>query len=221
MNPPSLRGSAPVIRVLLVDDSALSLELISRLLAVAPDIEVVGGAHDGAQALELIEQLQPDVICTDLHMPKMDGLALTRELMVRHPLPILVLSISVQAEQEHNIFSMLEAGALDVLAKPRGGPEANFGVIANDLITKIRILSGVKVIGRRKTAATSTPAAPPMAVKAIFSASQTTATGVRWILAAAANASQPWARKPAPVARISVAMRSTMKIFSGAVAPAR
>ena len=168
MNPPSLRGSAPVIRVLLVDDSALSLELISRLLAVAPDIEVVGGAHDGAQALELIEQLQPDVICTDLHMPKMDGLALTRELMVRHPLPILVLSISVQAEQEHNIFSMLEAGALDVLAKPRGGPEANFGVIANDLITKIRILSGVKVIGRRKTAATSTPSAPllPLGVTA-------------------------------------------------------
>ena len=168
MNPPSLRGSAPVIRVLLVDDSALSLELISRLLAVAPDIEVVGGAHDGAQALELIEQLQPDVICTDLHMPKMDGLALTRELMVRHPLPILVLSISVQAEQEHNLFSMLEAGALDVLAKPRGGPEANFGVIANDLITKIRILSGVKVIGRRKTAATSTPSAPllPLGVTA-------------------------------------------------------
>ena len=151
MNAPSLRGSAKMIRVLLVDDSALSLELVSRMLAAAPDIKVVGRAHDGAQALELIEQLHPDVICTDLHMPTMDGLALTREVMVRHPLPILVLSMSVQAEQEHNIFSMLEAGALDVLAKPRGGPEANFGVIANDLITKIRVLSGVKVIGRLKT----------------------------------------------------------------------
>jgi two-component system chemotaxis response regulator CheB len=167
MNTQSVNSTKGIIRVLLVDDSALSLELVSRMLAAAPDIEVVGRAHDGAQALELIEQLHPDVICTDLHMPKMDGLALTRELMVRHPLPILVLSISVQAEQEHNIFSMLEAGALDVLAKPRGGPEANFGVIANDLITKIRILSGVKVIGRRKTApgaATSTPAAPPVSL---------------------------------------------------------
>ena len=97
-------------------------------------------------------RLRPDVVCTDLHMPRMDGLALTRELMARHPLPILVLSVSVQAGQEHNIFRMLDAGALDVLAKPRGGAEADFGSIARDLVTKIRILSGVKVIRERRAA---------------------------------------------------------------------
>jgi two-component system chemotaxis response regulator CheB len=82
----------------------------------------------------------------------MDGLEFTRLVMTRNPLPILVLSVSVRAEQEHNIFQMLEAGALDILAKPRGGLESDFGIIAHDLITKIRILAGVKIIGRRRAA---------------------------------------------------------------------
>jgi len=147
-----------------VDDSPLAVELIRRMLANAPDIHIAGVAGNGVEALALIEQLHPDVICTDLHMPVMDGLALTHEVMATQPLPILVLSVSVQAEQGRNIFAMLEAGALDILAKPRGGTEDNIGVIGKDLITKIRILSGVKVIGRRKTAraATSIPAVPPL-----------------------------------------------------------
>jgi two-component system chemotaxis response regulator CheB len=140
---------------MLVDDSPLSIEIIRRMLATAPEITVVGTASNGEEALELIPRVRPDVICTDLHMPKMDGVELTHMVMTRHPLPILVLSVSVQAEQEHNIFQMLEAGALDILAKPRGGLEADFGVTAHDLITKIRILSGVKVIGRRGAAAGS------------------------------------------------------------------
>lgn len=140
------------IRVLLVDDSPLSVEIIRRMLASAPEIQVVGTAGNGVEALELIPQVRPDVICTDLHMPKMNGLDMIREVMARHPLPILVLSVSVQADQKHNIFQMLEAGALDILAKPRGGLQSDFGVTAHDLITKIRILSGVKVIGKRRAA---------------------------------------------------------------------
>lgn len=164
MNPPSANGAGRDIRVLLVDDSPIAIELIRRMLATAPEIQVVGSASDGVDALALIPQVRPDVICTDLHMPKMDGLELTREVMARHPLPILVLSISVQAEQEHNIFQMLEAGALDILAKPRGGMESDFGVTAHDLITKIRILAGVKVIGKRRVqvAATTKPIPPSM-----------------------------------------------------------
>lgn len=150
MNQQTANSMARDIRVLLVDDSALSLEIIRRMLAAAPEIQVVGTAANGVEALELIPQVRPDVICTDLHMPKMDGLELTRMVMTRNPLPILVLSVSVRAEQTHNIFQMLEAGALDILAKPRGGQESDFGIIANDLITKIRILSGVKVIGKRR-----------------------------------------------------------------------
>lgn len=159
MNPTFANANSQQIRVLLVDDSPLAVELIRRMLASAPDIAVVGNAGNGAQALALIPQLRPDVICTDLHMPIMDGLELTQEVMTRDPLPILVLSVSVQAEQEHNIFCMLEAGALDILAKPRGGLESDFGVTALDLITKIRILAGVKVIRRRRSAVAA-PARP-------------------------------------------------------------
>lgn len=147
MSAPSKRSSD--IRVLLVDDSPIALELTRRMLAGAPGVVVVGAAGDGAQALQLIPKLHPDVVCTDLHMPVMDGYQLTREIMARHPLPILVLSVSVQAEQEHNIFQALDAGALDILAKPRG-LGSDFGVMAHDLVTKIRVLSGVKVIGRRR-----------------------------------------------------------------------
>ena len=152
MNQQSATGAARDIRVLLVDDSPLSVEIIRRMLSAAPEIQVVGTASNGLEALELIPRVRPDVICTDLHMPKMDGLEFTRMVMTRNPLPILVLSVSVRAEQEQNIFQMLEAGALDILAKPRGGLESDFGIIAHDLITKIRILSGVKVIGRRRAA---------------------------------------------------------------------
>ena len=143
-------GAGRDIRVLLVDDSPVAIELIRRMLATAPEIVIVGTAGDGRQALELIPRVRPDVICADLHMPRMDGLELTREVMTRHPLPILVLSVSVQADQKHNIFQMLEAGALDILAKPRGGLESDFGVTAHDLITKVRILAGVRVIRRQQ-----------------------------------------------------------------------
>ncbi|TSA00541.1 MAG: chemotaxis-specific protein-glutamate methyltransferase CheB [Rhodocyclaceae bacterium] len=152
-------GNGKEIRVLLVDDSSISLEFMRRMLASAAEINVVGTARDGLEALELIPRLRPDVMCTDLHMPKMDGLALTREVMARDPMPILVLSISLQAQQQDNIFRMLEAGALDILAKPRGGLDSDFSATAKDLIQKIRILSGVKVIRRHhaKTAAAPMP----------------------------------------------------------------
>ncbi|MBI2316141.1 MAG: chemotaxis-specific protein-glutamate methyltransferase CheB [Betaproteobacteria bacterium] len=160
MSSPLPNGAGAKIRLLLVDDSPLSIEIIRRMLATAPEIEIAGTAGDGRQALDLIPRILPDVIVTDLHMPGMDGLALTREVMARHPLPILVMSVSVQADQTHNIFRILEAGALDILAKPRGGLEADFGVTAYDLIRKIRILSGVKVIRRYR------PAGEPAAEKA-------------------------------------------------------
>lgn len=160
MNQQPENGAARTIRVLLVDDSPLSVEIICRMLATAPEIQIVGSASNGVEALELIPRVRPHVICTDMHMPEMDGVELTREVMARHPLPILVLSVSVQADEGHNIFQMLEAGALDILAKPRAGLETDFGVTAHDLITKIRILAGVKVITRRRRAENA-PALPP------------------------------------------------------------
>jgi two-component system, chemotaxis family, protein-glutamate methylesterase/glutaminase len=144
-------ASSPV-SVLLVDDSLIALTILSRMLSTSPEIQVVGKARSGREALELIPRLQPAVICTDLHMPDMDGLELTKEVMARFPRPILVVSAAVQPEDIHNVFSLLEAGAVDVLPKPRGGLAADEPHIAQELIRKIKLISGVIALTRRQKA---------------------------------------------------------------------
>jgi len=142
------------IRVLLVEDSLLQLHIIKSFLASAPDVKVVGTAVNGLEALKILPELKPDVVCTDYHMPVMDGLEFIEKAVEVYPCPILVLSISVQPNQLDNIFKMLSAGAIDVMSKPI----ATGGVIGredgNKLIEKIRILSGVKLIKRRGHAST-------------------------------------------------------------------
>jgi two-component system, chemotaxis family, protein-glutamate methylesterase/glutaminase len=138
------------VSVLLVDDSLVALTILGRMLSTSPDIQVVGKARSGREALELIPRLQPAVVCTDLHMPDMDGLELTREIMKRFPRPILVVSAAVQSEDTHNVFKLLEAGAIDVLPKPRGGLAADDPGVAQQLIRKIKIISGVVALTRRQ-----------------------------------------------------------------------
>lgn len=136
------------IRVLLVEDAPVVMLVLKRMLANASGIEVVGTASNGKEALALIPVLNPDVICTDLHMPEMDGWAFTSEVMQRFPRPILVLSASVQASDTENVFRVLDAGAVDVLAKPVGGVTADRNILERELLEKIRILSGVVVFSR-------------------------------------------------------------------------
>lgn len=142
-------GEVKPIRVLLVEDSPLQLHIIKSVLNADPHTEVVGTAVNGAEALKLLPTLQPDVICTDYHMPVMDGLEFIKKSIKVYPCPILVLSISVQPDQVENIFKLLSAGAIDVMAKPR----ATGGVISKDderlLVEKIRILNGVRYIQKK------------------------------------------------------------------------
>ena len=151
------------IRVLLVEDSPVALMIFKRLLGSTPEIEIVGTAGTGIDGLELIPKVHPQVICTDLHMPKMDGLEFTKEVMARFPCPILVISSSVQAEDTHTVFNLLKAGAVDVFPKPRQGVMGNFDAIRNELISKIKVLSGVTVftLHRRGAGARETLRAAP------------------------------------------------------------
>ncbi len=107
------------IRVLVVDDSAIVRKSISDALALDPDIEVVGTACDPYVAREKILALDPDVLTLDLEMPRMDGLTFLRILMQHHPLPVVVVSSLTQAGSQAALAAM-EAGAVDVLAKPDG-----------------------------------------------------------------------------------------------------
>lgn len=138
------------IRVLLVEDSPVALVILKRILAASPDIEVVGTARHGREALELIPKLQPQVICTDYHMPQMNGLEFTEEVMIRFPRPILVISASVQAEDSQTTFKMLNAGAVDVFPKPRSPSIEEYELLKQELISKIKILSGVTVFTRHR-----------------------------------------------------------------------
>lgn len=138
------------IRVILVDDSRMALTVLKRMLSSSPDIEVIGEATNGREAMRMILEFNPDIICTDLHMPIMDGLSLTREVMKTSPKPILIVSVSVY-EGSKNVFALFEAGALDIYCKPRGILDSEFEKHASELISKIRILSGVRVIKKRGT----------------------------------------------------------------------
>ena len=138
------------IRVLLVEDSRIALAILKRILNSSPQIEVVGEARTGLEALALIPIVEPDVICTDLHMPQMNGLEFTSEVMALYPRPILVISASVQEDDTHHVFQLLEAGALDIFPKPRAGLVIDDELLNQALIDKITILSGVKVFKKKR-----------------------------------------------------------------------
>ena len=135
----------PKIKVLLVEDSAVAMSIYEKMLNSSPHIEVVGKASNGKQGLSLIPQVQPDVICTDLQMPEMDGLEFTKQVMAHYPVPILVLSNVVQKSDTDNIYNVMQAGAVDVMAKPQTAGGGNSEAVAKELVTKIRVLSMKKV----------------------------------------------------------------------------
>ncbi len=155
------------IRVLLVEDSTLVLTVLRRILANSDVIRVVGTAANGQEALRMIQEVDPTVVCTDLHMPVMDGLELTRHILRECPRPILVISGAVDEDNAENVFQLLEAGALDVFPKPKGDSASDYELIASQLIRKIRVLSGVHVMRKkpRKVYGGASPRAsrPPQA----------------------------------------------------------
>ncbi|MFI5344199.1 MAG: chemotaxis protein CheB [Chlamydiales bacterium] len=107
-----------MIKILLVDDSDIALTILTRLLSSDPDIEIVGTAKNGGDALALIPKVKPDIVCTDYYMPGMDGLELTKRIVARYQLPILVVSGVLDKKNSSKIFALIEAGALDILEKP-------------------------------------------------------------------------------------------------------
>ena len=136
------------IKVLLVEDSLIALELLQRLLKSSPEVEIVGTARNGREALELIPQVNPSVICTDLHMAPIDGLELTQVVMAKFPRPILVISNSVQEDDTRNIFGLLQAGAVDIFPKPTSGDYKEYEQVKQRLLAKIKMLSQVTVKAR-------------------------------------------------------------------------
>lgn len=133
---------ADPIKVVLIEDSAVALESLKRLIDSSPDVQVVGTAQDGEQGLSVIEQTLPDVICTDLLMPKMDGLEFIKKVMSNSPCPILVVSNAVDPSKDvDNIFNLMSAGALDFFQKPTSGTKMDYEKLQSKMIQKIKVLA--------------------------------------------------------------------------------
>lgn len=132
-----------VVRVLVVDDSAYVRKVITQMLARSPFVEVVGTARDGGEALEMVQQLEPDVVTLDLIMPRMDGVTFLKEQMARRPLPVVVVSIT--SESGELMLQALEAGAIDMIQKPTALATERLFEIADELIAKIKSVAGVRL----------------------------------------------------------------------------
>ncbi len=135
------------IRTFLVGETLSSLQ---QMLAPSSDIEISGTAKNGKEALELIPKSDSQVICTELEMPVMDGLDLTRGIMTTDPHAILVVSRLGQKEDRDKTFQLFEAGAIEVFPMPDDEHEEAFYTKAQELIKKIKILSGVMVLRKRQ-----------------------------------------------------------------------
>lgn len=134
-----------VVRVLIVDDSALVRRILSDALSRHDDIEVVGTATDPYVARERIVQLRPDVITLDIEMPRMDGLSFLSKLMRHFPLPVVVVS-SLTPQNSETALRALALGAVEVIAKP--GSSLAVAEVAEDLVRAVRAASHARV-GKR------------------------------------------------------------------------
>lgn len=133
------------VRVALVDDSPIALFMLRQIIAKDDRLEVVWEAQSAEEALHQLDNVRPDVLCSDYHMPGMNGIELITKIMVDNPLPTLLISVSVQQDERANIFKALEAGAVDIFPKPRG--HADFSACDEKaLCDRIYLISKVRVI---------------------------------------------------------------------------
>jgi two-component system, chemotaxis family, protein-glutamate methylesterase/glutaminase len=142
-----------VIRVLVVDDSAFMRKFITDILQEDPEIQVVGTARNGKDALSRIPMIKPDVITLDVEMPEMDGLTCLKEIVRQYEIPVIMLSSLTQEGAKKTIES-LENGAFDFVGKPSGSISLNLDTVGDSLRLK------VKTAGTRKKQRTITPGSP-------------------------------------------------------------
>lgn len=132
------------LRVLVAEDSLTVRQRLVEVLSADPDIEVVGEAGDGRQAIEMCLALRPSVVTLDMMMPVMSGLAATEYIMAHCPTPILIVSSSLNRGHAFRTFDALSAGAVDVLEKPGGrDPEGEW---ERRLLARVKLVARVRVI---------------------------------------------------------------------------
>lgn len=149
-------GVKKKIRVLVVDDSAFARRALQRMLETDSDIEVIGTARNGEQALQLVDRLNPDVITLDIMMPGMDGLTVLRKLMHTHPVPVVLVS-SLSRDSIIHGLTALESGAVDIVEKPTSLASDELYQLVDELVAKVKAASRLKGVLRLPRVSTRVP----------------------------------------------------------------
>ncbi len=157
----------PRIRVLIVDDSPMIRAILRSGLAAHPQIEVVGAAADGLDALAQIKALRPDVVTLDIEMPRLNGLGVLERVAGKAPVSFVMVSTLTQAGAQIT-FEALRKGAADYVAKPQAGSRTGLPEFKEQLAAKIVAaarLKGRRTWARAGVAPSCTPALPPTGVR--------------------------------------------------------
>lgn len=138
-----------MIRCLVADDSRVFRAILRAILARASEVEIVGEAADGHEAVAKVLELRPDVVTMDVRMPGKDGLAAIEEIMRLAPTPVIVVSAEAGPENQEVSFRALQLGAVEVLGKPRS--EARGGRFERDaeaIRDAVRAVAGLRLVTR-------------------------------------------------------------------------
>jgi len=135
-----------LIRVLVVDDSAFMRKAITEMIESDPALKVIGTARDGEDAIEKVKSLKPDFVTLDIEMPKMDGIEALRVIMRDCPTKVLMCS-SLTTEGSREAFRAMKIGACDFIAKDASNVSFTIKDMQNDLVAKIKAISGVDTSG--------------------------------------------------------------------------
>lgn len=149
-----------LIKVLIIDDSAVIRSLLTEIFVSDGRFEVVAAAEDPLQARDLIKQTNPDVLTLDIEMPKMNGIVFLKNLMRLRPMPVVMISTLTQAGASATLEA-LELGAVDFIGKPNHDDAAGLSVYRAAICRKVAQASGANITYREKVLVDSTVLASP------------------------------------------------------------